>query len=151
RAVHELKIGYPVAVDSEYAIWRAFDNQYWPAHYFIDTEGRIRHHHFGEGDYAQSEHIIQQLLAETGRKDIAKGVVAVHAAGAEAAPDADNVKSPETYIGFARSESFSSPGGVVQDVDHPYALPADLRLNQWALDGTWKVEDERAVLGAPGG
>ena len=151
RAVRDLKIDYPVAIDSNFALWRAFDNQYWPAHYFIDAEGRIRHHHFGEGQYAESEHVIQQLLAETGNKDIAKGVVAVTAAGAEAAADTGNVKSPETYIGFMRAENFSSPGGTVQDVDHVYALPTDLRLNQWALEGTWKVEDERAVLGAAGG
>jgi len=151
RAVRDLKIDYPVAVDSNFALWRAFDNQYWPAHYFIDAEGRIRHHHFGEGQYAESEHVIQQLLAETGKTDIAKGVVAVTAAGAEAAADTGNVKSPETYIGFMRSENFSSPGGIVQDVDHVYALPTDLRLNQWALNGTWKIEDERAILGAAGG
>ena len=151
RAVRDLKIDYPVAIDSNFALWRAFDNQYWPAHYFIDTAGRIRHHHFGEGQYAESEHVIQQLLAETGKPDIAKGVVAITAAGAEAAADTGNVKSPETYIGFMRAENFSSPGGVVQDVDHAYALPADLRLNQWALKGTWKVEDERAILGAAGG
>jgi cytochrome c biogenesis protein CcdA/thiol-disulfide isomerase/thioredoxin len=151
RAVRDLKIDYPVAIDSNFALWRAFDNQYWPAHYFIDSEGRIRHHHFGEGQYAESEHVIQQLLAETGKTDIAKGVVAVTAAGAEAAADTGNVKSPETYIGFMRAENFSSPGGIVQDVDHVYALPADLRLNQWALNGTWKIEDERAILGAAGG
>jgi len=151
RAVRDLKIDYPVAIDSNFALWRAFDNQYWPAHYFIDAEGRIRHHHFGEGQYAESERVIQQLLAETGKTDIAKGVVAVTAAGAEAAADTGNVKSPETYIGFMRSENFSSPGGIVQDVDHVYALPTDLRLNQWALNGTWKIEDERAILGAAGG
>jgi cytochrome c biogenesis protein CcdA/thiol-disulfide isomerase/thioredoxin len=151
RAVRDLKIDYPVAIDSNFAIWRAFDNQYWPAHYFIDAEGRIRHHHFGEGDYAESEHVIQQLLAETGKTDIAKGVVNITAAGAEAAADAGNVKSPETYIGFMRAENFSSPGGTVQDVDHVYALPADLHLNQWALNGTWKIEDEKAILGAAGG
>jgi len=151
RAVRDLKIDYPVAVDSDFKLWRAFDNQYWPAHYFIDTQGRIRHHHFGEGEYAESEHVIQQLLAETGNKDIAKGVVSITATGAEAAADAGNVKSPETYLGFTRSENFSSPGGVVQDVDHVYALPAELRLNQWALNGAWKIEDEKAVLGAAGG
>ena len=151
RAVRDLKIDYPVAIDSNFALWRAFDNQYWPAHYFIDAEGRIRHHHFGEGEYAESEHVIQQLLAETGKTDIAQGVVAVTAAGAEAAADSGNVKSPETYIGFMRAENFSSPGGTVQDVDHLYALPADLRLNQWALNGTWKIEDEKAILGAAGG
>jgi thiol-disulfide isomerase/thioredoxin len=151
HAVRDLNIDYPVAIDSNFVLWRAFDNQYWPAHYFIDTEGRIRHHHFGEGQYAESEHVIQQLLTETGKADIAKGTVSVSAGGAEAAADTGNVKSPETYIGFMRAENFSSPGGTVQDVDHVYALPSDLRLNQWALSGTWKIEDERAVLGVAGG
>ena len=151
HAVRDLNIDYPVAIDSNFVLWRAFDNQYWPAHYFIDTEGRIRHHHFGEGQYAESEHVIQQLLTETGKADIAKGTVSVSAGGAEAAADTGNVKSPETYIGFMRAENFSSPGGAVQDVDHVYALPSDLRLNQWALSGTWKIEDERAVLGVAGG
>ena len=151
RAVRDLKIDYPVAIDNDFELWRAFGNRYWPAHYFIDAQGRIRHHHFGEGEYAESEHVIQQLLAETGNKDIAKGVVSVTAAGAEAAADEGNVKSPETYIGFMRSDNFSSPGGVVQDVDHAYTRPADLQLNQWALSGTWKIEDEKAILGAAGG
>ena len=151
RATKDLKIDYPVAIDNDFTIWRAFDNQYWPAHYFIDTQGRIRHHHFGEGNYDESERVIQELLAEAGQKDVASGTVKVSANGAEAAADEANVKSPETYIGFMRSENFSSPGGTKQDVDAAYTLPPALTLNQWALSGTWKREDERAVLGAAGG
>ena len=151
RATKDLKIDYPVAIDNDFTIWRAFDNQYWPAHYFIDTQGRIRHHHFGEGNYDESERVIQELLAEAGQKDVASGTVKVSANGAEAAADEANVKSPETYIGFMRSENFSSPGGTKQDVDAAYTQPPALTLNQWALSGTWKREDERAVLGAAGG
>jgi cytochrome c biogenesis protein CcdA/thiol-disulfide isomerase/thioredoxin len=151
RATKDLKIDYPVAIDNDFTIWRAFDNQYWPAHYFIDTQGRIRHHHFGEGKYDESERVIQELLAEAGQKDVGTGTVKVSANGAEAAADEANVKSPETYIGFMRSENFSSPGGTKQDVDAAYTLPPALTLNQWALSGTWKREDERAVLGAAGG
>jgi cytochrome c biogenesis protein CcdA/thiol-disulfide isomerase/thioredoxin len=151
RAMRELRIEYPVAIDNDFAIWRAFDNQYWPAHYFIDAEGKIRHHHFGEGGYAESERVIQQLLAEAGQKDPGSGTVTVSATGAEAASDAADVKSPETYIGFMRSENFSSPGGTKQDVDHVYTRPPELKLNQWALAGTWKREDEKATLGAAGG
>ncbi len=151
QAMRELKIQYPVAIDNNFAIWRAFDNQYWPAHYFIDAEGKIRHHHFGEGKYDESEGVIRQLLAEAGQKDLGSGTVTVSATGAEAASDSDSVKSPETYIGFMRSENFSSPGGTKQDVDHVYTLPPELRLNQWALAGTWKREDEKATLDAAGG
>ena len=110
QAVAKLKIDYPVAVDNDYAIWRAFNNEYWPADYFIDAKGQIRHHFFGEGDYAESEKVIQQLLAEAGKGNLPAGVVSVSATGAEAASDAADVQSPETYIGFARSENFASPG-----------------------------------------
>ena len=113
QATKDLGVEYPVAIDNDYAIWRGFNNQYWPAHYFIDAQGRIRHHHFGEGEYDQSEKIIQQLLMETGAGDVAKGVVTVAASGAEYAPDLSNVKSPETYIGYERAENFASAGGAV--------------------------------------
>ncbi len=113
RATSDLSIGYPVAIDNDYAIWRAFNNQYWPAHYFIDAEGRVRHHHFGEGDYEQSERVIQQLLAEAGEKNVAGGTVSVKASGAEAASNQANVQSPETYIGYLRARNFLGADGIV--------------------------------------
>jgi cytochrome c biogenesis protein CcdA/thiol-disulfide isomerase/thioredoxin len=149
-AVADLKIDYPVAIDNDYAIWRAFNNQYWPAHYFIDTEGGIRHHHFGEGDYEESEHVIQQLLAEAGRTGVSKDVVAVNASGAEAASDMLNVGSPETYVGYERAENFISPGGAVQDAGHVYTA-ATPRLNEWAVSGDWTIGKEDAVLNEKGG
>ncbi len=151
HAVRDLKITYPVAIDNDYAIWRAFHNQYWPAHYFIDAQGRLRHHHFGEGDYDESEKIIQQLLTEAGSAAVPGGVVAVHASGAEAAADMADVKSPETYVGYERAENFASPGGDVQDSSHIYVLPEKLASNQWGLAGDWTIEGERAVLNAAPG
>jgi cytochrome c biogenesis protein CcdA/thiol-disulfide isomerase/thioredoxin len=151
QAAKDLKLGYPIAIDNDYAIWRAFDNQYWPAHYFIDAQGRIRHHHFGEGEYDQSEKIIQQLLAEAGQASVAQDIVKVDAQGAEAAPDMDDVKSPETYVGFTRAENFASPGGAVPDRPQVYAAASPLQLNQWALAGDWTIGGERAVLNAANG
>lgn len=151
QATKDLNLTYPIAVDNDYAIWRAFNNQYWPAHYFIDAKGQIRHHHFGEGEYDQSEKVIQQLLAEAGQTGIAADVVKVDAQGAQAAADMSNVKSPETYIGYARAENFASAGGAVKDKPGTYAAAADLTLNQWDLSGDWTVEGERAVLGKPNG
>jgi cytochrome c biogenesis protein CcdA/thiol-disulfide isomerase/thioredoxin len=146
QAVARLKIDYPVAIDNDYAIWRAFNNEYWPADYFIDDKGRIRHHFFGEGDYAESEKVIQQLLAEAGKSDLPAGVVSVSAIGAEAASDEADVKSPETYIGFARSENFASPGGAVGDTPHVYS-PGDLKqLNDWGLAGDWTIGGQSATL-----
>jgi thiol-disulfide isomerase/thioredoxin len=146
QAVARLKIDYPVAIDNEYAIWRAFNNEYWPADYFVDAKGRIRHHFFGEGDYAESEKVIQQLLAEAGKSNLPAGVVSVSAMGAEAAPDEADVKSPETYIGFARSENFASPGGAVGDTPHVYS-PGDLKqLNDWGLSGDWTIGGQSATL-----
>jgi cytochrome c biogenesis protein CcdA/thiol-disulfide isomerase/thioredoxin len=145
RAVSDLGIGYPVAIDNDYAIWRAFNNEYWPAHYFVDVQGRIRHHHFGEGGYDESEHVIQQLLAEAGRTDVSGALVAVKATGTEAASDVSDVRSAETYIGFNRSENFVSPGGAVHDAAHAYtvAMPG---LNHWGLSGDWTVGGEKATL-----
>jgi cytochrome c biogenesis protein CcdA/thiol-disulfide isomerase/thioredoxin len=149
-AVDDLKIGYPVAIDNEYAIWRAFDNEYWPAHYFIDAQGRIRYHHFGEGNYDESERVIQKLLAEAGQSGFSSDTAEVKAAGAEAAADITEVQSPETYVGYARSENFISPGGVERDKQHVYsaALP---QLNQWSLAGDWTVGGEHATLNTAGG
>jgi cytochrome c biogenesis protein CcdA/thiol-disulfide isomerase/thioredoxin len=148
-AVTDLKIDYPVAIDNDYAIWRAFNNQYWPAHYFIDAEGRIRHHHFGEGEYDESERTIQRLLAEAG-KTVSADLVAVNTSGAEAAPDMSNVGSPETYVGYDKAENFISPGGAVEDSRHVYAA-ATPRLNEWALAGDWTIAKEDAALNEPGG
>ena len=144
-AVADLKIGYPVAIDNEYKIWRAFDNQYWPAHYFIDAQGRIRYHHFGEGEYDQSERVIQRLLAEAGDKGYSPALVSVAASGAQAPPDESDVKSPETYVGYNRADNFVSPGGIVEDENHDYAA-APLQLNQWSLSGDWTVGAENAAL-----
>jgi cytochrome c biogenesis protein CcdA/thiol-disulfide isomerase/thioredoxin len=145
QAVAKLKIDYPVAIDNDYAIWRALKNEYWPADYFIDAEGRIRHHYFGEGDYAESEKIIQQLLAEAGGRNLPSGVVLVNASGAQAASDEADVKSPETYIGYMRAENFVSPGGVVNDARHVYA-PGSPRLNEWGLAGDWTIGGQHATL-----
>jgi cytochrome c biogenesis protein CcdA/thiol-disulfide isomerase/thioredoxin len=150
RAVSDLGISYPVAVDNNYAIWRAFNNEYWPAHYFIDANGNIRHHHFGEGDYDGSERVIQQLLAEAGQKNVAAGVVSVKASGAEAAGKLDEVKSPETYVGYNRAENFVSPGGAIRDEPHDYTGVSD-GLNDWALNGNWTVTGEHASLNSANG
>jgi cytochrome c biogenesis protein CcdA/thiol-disulfide isomerase/thioredoxin len=144
-AVTDLKIDFPVAIDNDYAIWRAFKNRYWPADYLIDAQGRIRDHSFGEGDYAASEHVIQRLLAKTGRTNVSGGVVAVSAAGAEAASDSGNVRSPETYIGYARAENFVSPGGADKDASHIYAA-GHPQSNEWGLSGDWTIGEERARL-----
>jgi cytochrome c biogenesis protein CcdA/thiol-disulfide isomerase/thioredoxin len=151
KAVRELGVDYPVAVDNDYAIWRAFNNEYWPAHYFVDAEGRIRHHHFGEGEYDQSEKVIQQLLVEAGKTGMAPTFVSVDAKGAEAAADTDNVKSPETYVGYERAENFASPGGLTQDTPSAYVAAPSLSLNQWGLSGKWTVGGEKAVLEKSGG
>ncbi|HIC7211545.1 cytochrome c biogenesis protein DipZ [Burkholderia stabilis] len=154
KAVHDLGIDYPVAIDNGYSIWRAFGNEYWPAHYFVDAQGRIRHHHFGEGEYAQSERAIQSLLAEAGHPEalnVPLGLAGAPAKGALAAADAADVRSPETYVGYARAEDFTSPGGVVRDAAHRYDAPARPDLNDWGLAGTWQVGAERATLAAPAG
>jgi len=145
KAVATLKIGYPVAIDNDYKIWRAFDNQYWPAHYFIDAQGMIRHHEFGEGEYDESERVIQKLLAEAGDSNVPTGIVAVNASGAEAAPSQTDHQSPETYIGYDRIDHFVSPGGVTQDASHVYAAGSP-QLNDWSLVGNWTVGNERARL-----
>ncbi|MCJ2131169.1 cytochrome c biogenesis protein DipZ [Methylobacterium sp. E-045] len=149
RAVTDLKIGYPVAVDNDFAIWRAFKNQYWPAHYFLDVTGEVRHEHFGEGEYAESEKIIQDLLAEAGRSGVSRDLVAVDAKGMSAASDKANVKSPEIYIGYQRAENFvtkdATKDGAVRDKPTIYAQPDELSLNHWSLAGDWTVQGERAV------
>ncbi len=150
EAVKKLGITYPVAIDNDYAIWRAMGNQYWPAHYFIDAQGRVRAHHFGEGDYAQSEKIIQQLLAEAGRH-VDTDVVKPQAQGVQQAADDGDVASPETYVGYGRAQNFASAGGEPPDQAHDYSAPTKLALNQWALGGNWNAHAEQIVLTqAPG-
>jgi len=146
EATAQLKVGHPVAVDSEHAIWRAFDNRYWPALYFVDARGTIRHHHFGEGDYEQSERTIQQLLIEAGAKGVDAGLVRVDGAGSQAEADWGNLRSSETYVGYDRADNFASPGGMTSGRKRLYAAPNRLRLNTWALSGDWTVEREAATL-----
>ncbi len=150
RAVRDLGVTYPVAVDSDLKIWRAFNNEYWPAHYFIDGQGRIRAHHFGEGDYDASERIIQKLLGEAGYRNIPTGIVNPQAVGTQAAPDKADRLSPETYIGYRRASNFASRTASPK-VSHNYTTPTSLQRNQWGLVGTWTVGDEKATLDvAPG-
>jgi cytochrome c biogenesis protein CcdA/thiol-disulfide isomerase/thioredoxin len=152
RAVADLKVAYPVALDNDYAIWQAFNNQYWPATYFIDATGRIRAHHFGEGNYDESEQTIRKLLIDAGQTDLPPpGMGAAKPVGVQAPPDEAHDQSPETYVGYRRADNFASPGGFAQDQLHAYTAPAALKLNQWALSGSWNVDPEKAVLGsAPG-
>ncbi len=145
KAIATLGIRYPVAIDNDYKIWRAFDNEYWPAHYFIDASGKVRHHHFGEGEYAESERVIQKLLVDAGNKDVPTDIASVNASGAEAASDKADVNSPETYVGYDRGDRFVSPGGVVQDASHAYAA-GEPQLNEWSLTGKWTIGNERAQL-----
>ncbi len=151
RAAKDMRVDYPIAIDSDFAIWRALKNQYWPALYIIDAQGRIRHHQFGEGDYDQSERIIQQLLSEAGTSGISHELVSVDARGAEAAADWGSLRSPENYVGYERTENFASPGGAVLDKRHVYAAPAQLKLNHWALSGDWTMEKQATVLNKPNG
>ena len=145
RAAEDRGIDYPVAVDNDYVIWSAFDNHYWPALYFMDAEGIIRDHHFGEGRYEQSERFIQRLLG------IDRDLVTVEGRGVEAAADWNHLRTPETYLGYGRSDRFSSPNGVSFDKRRAYELPDSLRVNHWALQGDWTIGAESAVLCGAGG
>jgi thiol-disulfide isomerase/thioredoxin len=151
RAVQDMGITYPVPTDNNYGVWLAFDNHYWPALYFADAQGRIRHHHFGEGEYGQSEMVIQQLLGEAGSTGAGTDTVSVDPRGLEVPADWASLRSPENYTGYERTEGFSSPGGPVPGKPHVYTIPARLRLNQWALSGDWTMEEEPATLNAAGG
>jgi thiol-disulfide isomerase/thioredoxin len=150
-AVKDMRVGYPVAVDNEHVIWRAFRNQYWPALYFIDAQGRVRHQHFGEGSYEQSEMIIQRLLHEAGVDGIGDDLVSVDARGLEVAADWGSLKSPENYVGYERTQNFASPGGAMLDKPRMYELPARLRLNEWALSGDWTVKKDATALNKANG
>jgi thiol-disulfide isomerase/thioredoxin len=151
RAVRQMRIEYPIAIDNDYSIWRAFNNQYWPALYFIDARGRVRQHHFGEGEYDRSERAIQRLLAEAGVRGPRDGVVSVDASGLEMAADWDSLRSPENYVGYDRTQNFASPGGSKLDRRRRYAAPAHLALNQWALAGEWTMGRRATVLSSPRG
>ena len=151
RAVKEMQVMYPVAVDNEYAVWDAFDNHYWPALYLVDAQGRIRHHQFGEGDYEEAERFIQQLLVEAGDEDVGRGLALVDARGAEVAADWEHLASGENYVGYERTESFASPGGAVLDERHVYTVPARLDRNEWALAGEWTMEPGFTALNAANG
>jgi thiol-disulfide isomerase/thioredoxin len=150
-AVADMRIDYPVATDNNYAVWSAFGNHYWPALYFADAQGRIRHHYYGEGEYQQSEMVIQQLLDEAGLGGTSREPVPVDARGVEAPADWASLRSPENYTGYARTENFASPGGALPDTPQHYAAPAELGLNQWALSGDWTMGEEAATLNTAGG
>ena len=150
NAVSDLKAPYPVAVDSDHSIWRAFRNEYWPADYIVDTKGRIRYRHFGEGEYEKSERVIQALLKEKGATGLDESMVRIAADGAEAPPSED-VRSSETYVGYARAENFASTERMGRDSPKTYSPPARPALNQWVLGGAWNVGAENGKLvSAPG-
>lgn len=151
RAAEAMRIDFPIAVDSDYSIWQAFGNQYWPALYFIDKDGQIRHHRFGEGEYEYSEIVIQRLLAAAGVANVNRELVSVDPQGVEAQADWENIRSPETYVGYNRAENFASPSGAVEDRSGVYDLPEHLSLNQWALSGDWTIGRQAAVLNIAGG
>ena len=151
QAIDKFQIGYPVAIDNDFKIWRSFANNYWPAHYFIDAKGQIRHTQFGEGDYEQSERVIQDLLAEAaGSKKVDAATVTLDAKGAEAAPDFAQLQSGESYIGYLRAANFISPEGVGADVARDYTVGKP-DLNEWGLTGKWTVGGEQASLDQAGG
>jgi cytochrome c biogenesis protein CcdA/thiol-disulfide isomerase/thioredoxin len=146
KAVQDLKITYPVAIDSDYAIWKAFNNQYWPAHYFIDANGTIRYHHFGEGEYDKSEQVIQELLKEKNADLKTAGLVSVTASGVQASPDFKEVQSPETYIGYQKQQNFASLEKIKRDSPAVYSAPGRMNVNNWGLAGKWTVGEEHADL-----
>ena len=139
RATRELNVSYPVAIDSEYAIWSAFRNRYWPALYLLDGKGRVRHRHFGEGAYDDIERKIQNVLEDAGARVVDRQLVSVEGRGIEAAPDWKSLKTPETYVGYERAENFASPGGASAERARVYTFPRELRLNQWAIAGDWTI------------
>jgi thiol-disulfide isomerase/thioredoxin len=151
RAALELNVEFPIVLDSDYAIWSAFANRYWPAVYIADSEGRIRHHQFGEGGYDKCERIIQRLLRESGRDPVADDLVDVESDGIEVQADWTNLRSPETYLGFGLSGSLASSGGAEPDEPRSYVAPDRLRLNQWSLSGEWTLEARASVLNRAGG
>ena len=151
RAAKAMGVDWPIAVDNDYEVWRAFDNHYWPALYFVDSKGGIRHHRFGEGDYERSEMVIRQLLADAGVDALPEGLSAIDATGPEVEADWSDLGSPETYVGYDQTENFDAPDGRSQDKPHNYTVPARLRLNHWALSGDWTFSADRSTLNKPNG
>jgi thiol-disulfide isomerase/thioredoxin len=151
QAASAMRVAYPIALDSDFAVWRAFSNRYWPAVYIADTQGQIRHHQFGEGEYEECERVIQRLLREAGGEGIGDDLVAVTPEGFEAQADWMNLGSPETYLGYEQAQNFASPGGVGFDEPRIYVAPDSLKLNHWALSGDWTVESGASVLNRAGG
>jgi thiol-disulfide isomerase/thioredoxin len=150
-ALEAMGIRYPIALDNDFAVWNAFSNRAWPALYFVDAQGRIRHHHFGEEDYERSERVLQHLLAEAGRDVRNEDLVSVNPGGVELAADWNRLGSPETYVGYGRATGLASPGGVEPDRRRVYLEPPRLELNQWALSGDWTVGEQIMTLNEPGG
>jgi thiol-disulfide isomerase/thioredoxin len=150
QAARDMRVEFPIALDSDYAVWQAFSNHYWPAVYIADADGRIRHHHFGEGGYEECERVVQQLLREAGR-DVGDDLVSVADDGFEAQADWSNLESPETYLGYDQAQNFASPGGAKLDQPRRYDAPDSLRLNRWALSGDWTVERGASVLNGADG
>jgi thiol-disulfide isomerase/thioredoxin len=150
-AVGDMKVEYPVAVDSDYGIWTAFGNHYWPALYFADASGQLRHSYFGEGEYAQSEMVIQQLLADAGQTGASLGLVSPGGRGLEAPPDWSSLRSPESYTGYERAGNFTSPGGLVPGRAHRYTAPGQLGRNDWALSGSWTATGSAVTAAEAGG
>jgi thiol-disulfide isomerase/thioredoxin len=151
QVASDMRVAYPIALDSDYAIWRAFSNMYWPAVYIADAQGRIRYHHFGEGDYDECEWVIQRLLREAGGEDIGDDLVSVAPDGFEAQADWTHLGSPETYLGYEQGQNFASPDSLALDEPGTYVAPESLRLNQWALSGDWTIESRASVLNAAEG
>jgi thiol-disulfide isomerase/thioredoxin len=147
NAAFDLKVAYPIPIDSNHSIWQAFRNEYWPADYFVDAKGRIRYHHFGEGEYVKSERVIQALLRESGATGLDDSTVRITADGAEAPPSED-VRSPETYVGYARAKKFASPERMARDSRKTYSPPPRPALNQWGLGGPWNVRADGGTLEA---
>ena len=146
-----MQVSYAIALDNQYGVWRAFANHFWPAIYLADAEGRIRYHHFGEGEYAMTEMAIQQLLVDAGAAGVDQSLVSVDPRGLEVAADYRSLRSPETYLGYGQATGFASPDGLREDRPHQYAAPTGLSLNYWAPTGTWTITDRAAVLAEPGG
>jgi len=151
RDITGARVDYPIVVDNDHAIWRAFNNQYWPALYFVDVQGRIRHHQFGEGDYDESERVIQRLLADAGHKESGSDLISPNPQGIEMQADWASLKSPETYVGYARGENFASPGGIREDIPNLYHTTSSLPLNRWSLAGVWTIGGEYAAANEASG